>query len=214
MGFFKRTTDRADRVSGESTTRHSRGWSEMNKFLHSRDGLRVLDFGTTTPANINYLTELGHSVYMANPVSDAAAPEWRRPAGDDTKDGEEPEFDVDRFCAASLGFSGRVFDVILLWDTANYLPVSLVSPFFQRMGEVLQPGGRLLAFFQAKKTGPETVFSRYQLTATDDLLVLRSGAFPVEALYQTRQVDNFFQGFGDVRFFLGKDNIREVYATR
>ena len=104
--------------------------------------------------------------------------------------------------------------MILLWDTANYLPAELVIPFFRRMRDVLQPGGKLLAFFHAKKTGPETVFSRYQLTPADELTLLRVGPFLVEELYQTRQIDQFFDGFHDVRFFLGKDNIREAYATR
>ena len=210
LGFFKRTSSNPERSAVEGVSRHSRGWGEMNKFLHSREGLRVLDFGATSPANINYLTQLGHSVYMANPVSDAAAPEWRQPA----EQGGQPEFDAQRFSASALTFSGRVFDVVLLWDTANYLPGALIEPFFQRMQEVLQPGGRLLALFHSKNTGPETIFSRYQLTETDDLLMLRTGPFPVTGLYQTRQIERFLRGFDDIRLFLGKDNIREVYATR
>jgi SAM-dependent methyltransferase len=210
LGVFKRGGGDSDRSAADRTTRHSRGWGELSKFLASREGLRVLDFGPTLPANINYLTELGHSVYMANVVSDAAAPEWRK-TGEAEGAGE---FDVERFCAASLRFSERVFDVILLWDTANFLPPEVVTPFFQRMHDVLQPGGRLLAFFHPKKEGPDTVFSRYQLTPTDDLIVLRSGKFPILTTYQTRQVEQFFQGFEDVRFFLGKDNMREAYATR
>ncbi len=210
MGFFKRSSGNPERSSVEGVTRHSRGWAEMNKFLHSREGLRVLDFGATSPANINYLTDLGHSVYMAHPVSDAAAPEWRPRA----EPGEETVFDAERFAASALTFSGRVFDVVLLWDTANYLPAPLVEPFFRRMQEVLQTGGKLLAFSHAKISGPDTVFSRYQLTGTDDLLLLRTGPFPVTGLYQTRQIEQFLKGFQDIRLFLGKDNIREVYATR
>ena len=218
MSFFKRTGAHSEGKSPEGVTRYSRGWGELNKFLHEREGLRVLDFGTTSSANINYLTQLGHSVYMANAVSDAAAAEWRRPTaatgpGTD-KDAETASFDVERFCSSNLSFSGRVFDVILLWDTASYLPPELVAPFFRRLREVLQPGGRLLAFFHAKTTGPETTFSRYQLSATDDLMVLRSGPYPVLGLYHTRQIEKYFAGFADTRFFLGKDNIREVYAVR
>ena len=201
---FKRAGGDPDSGPAERAMRHSRGWGELNKVLHQKEGLRVLDFGPTSPANINYLTALGHSVYMANVVSDAAA------AGRNA----EGEFDVERFRATSLAFSDRVFDVVLLWDTANYLPAELIAPFFQRMHEVLQPGGHLLAFFHAKNVGPETVFSRYQLTDTDELIVLRTGPFPIVGLYQTRQVENFLSGFEDVRFFLGKDNIRELYATR
>jgi hypothetical protein len=79
---------------------------------------------------------------------------------------------------------------------------------------VLRPGGKLLAFFHSRMTGPETVFARYQLVDGDDLLVLESGGFPVRKVYQTRQVENLLEGFSAMRFFVGKDNVREVIASR
>jgi SAM-dependent methyltransferase len=197
--------------SSERSARHSRGWNDVRTHLQKTDSLRVLDFGLTSPSNINYLTSLGHSVYMANIVQDATRPEWLKPS---TVEGEEPQFDVDRFIAANLDFSGRDFDVILLWDTANYLPSEMVPALFNRLREVLRPEGRLLAFFHGKLTGPETAFSRYQLSDSDDLLVMDGGNFPVRQIYQTRQVEKFLEGFSNVRFFLGKDNVREVIAVR
>jgi SAM-dependent methyltransferase len=205
-------------LSSERPARHSRGWGDVRSHLQETSALRVLDFGLTSPANINYLTSLGHSVYMANIVQDATRPEWLKPVEEGA---EEPaskdldaNFDVDRFIASNLDFSGRDFDVILLWDTANYLPSAMVPALFARLRDVLRPEGRLLAFFHGKLTGPETAFSRYQLTDSDDLLVLDGGNFPVKQVYQTRQVERFLEGFSNVRFFLGKDNVREVIAVR
>jgi len=197
---------------GGSYSRHSRGWTDLLQHLKSCDNLRVLDFGATSPSNINYLTSLGHSVYMAHIVQDASRPEWLRPV-----EGGPPgatEFDVDRFEAANLDFSGREFNVVLLWDTANYLPPVMVPVLFKRMREVLQPDGRLLAFFHGRKDGPETTFSRFQLTDSDSLTVLKSGEFPIQEIYQTRQVEKFLDGYSSVRFFLGRDNMREAIATR
>jgi hypothetical protein len=121
---------------------------------------------------------------------------------------------VDRFEAANLDFSGREFDVVLLWDTANYLPPGMVPVLFKRMREVLQPDGRLLAFFHGKNEGPETSFSRFQLTDSDSLMVQKSGEFPIQEVYQTRQIEKFLDGYSSVRFFLGRDNMREVIAVR
>jgi SAM-dependent methyltransferase len=174
----------------------------------------VLDFGATSPSNINYLTSLGHSVYMANIVQDASRPEWLKPVAPEAAPEVTGDFDVERFIAANLDFSGRDFDVILLWDTANYLPPQMVPALFERLRDVLRPEGRLLAFFHGRLEGPETAFSRYQLSDSDDLLVLDSGALPVRAVYQTRQVERFLEGFSNIRFFLGKDNVREVIAVR
>jgi len=197
---------------GGSYSRHSRGWADLLEHLKSSENLRVLDFGATSPANINYLTSLGHSVYMAHIVQDAAKPEWLRPVEGGTPGATE--FDVDRFEAANLDFSGRDFNVVLLWDTANYLPPGMVPVLFKRMREVLQPDGRLLAFFHGRKEGPETTFSRFQLTDSNNLLVQKSGEFPIQEVYQTRQVERFLDGYSSVRFFLGRDNVREVIAVR
>ncbi len=80
MKLFKRS-GAAGEGNVPERTRHSRGWAEVLKFLSAEPSrsLRVLDFGTTSPANINLLTSLGHSVYMANVVGEAAKPEWLLP---------------------------------------------------------------------------------------------------------------------------------------
>jgi len=214
LGIFKK--ERQTGVAGpiERSVRPSRGWADVLAHMKEHEGLRVLDFGATSPANINYLTALGHSVYMANIVQDAARPEWLKPPDPDAPVGAKPEFDTERFATSNLEFSQRDFDVILLWDTANYLPPELVPALFSRLRQVLRREGRLLAFFHGRPDGPGTAFSRYQLTNGNDLVVLSSGNYPVQAIYQTRQIEKFLEGYNSFRFFLGKDNVREVTAIR
>jgi len=76
-------------------SRHSRGWVEVRNYLDKTSSLRVLDFGTTSPSNINYLTSRGHSVYMANIVQDATRPEWIKPPADSPD--ADPVFDTEGF---------------------------------------------------------------------------------------------------------------------
>ena len=213
FGLFKKEHGSTANSAGR-LPRHSRGWIEVRTYLQKSDSLRVLDFGSTSSANINYLTTLGHSVYMANVVQDTTRPEWLKPAKAFDSNGADQEFDVDGFIAANLDFSGRDFDVILLWDTANFLPPEMVPALFARLRKVLRTDGKLLAFFHGRLTGPETAFSRFQLGDSDDLLALDSGNFPVRQVYQNRQVEKFLEGYSSVRFFLGKDNVREVIAVR
>ncbi len=213
MGIFKKES-RSNAGAAKRSVRHSRGWGEVRSDLQTLEGLRVLDFGATSPANINFLTTLGHSVYMANVVQESTRPEWLLPVPADAAKGAQAGFDVERFLAANLDFSGRDFDVVLLWDTANYLPPEVVPAMFERLRAVLRPGGKLLAFFQSRTEGPETALSRYQLSNDDDLVLLESGAFPVRQVYQTRQVERFLEGYSSFRFFVGKDNVREVIAVR
>src|SRR5580693_10361690 len=123
--------------------RHSSGWKELMKHLQTQESLRILDIGPTSSTNINYITGLGHSVYMANLVEEAARPEWMK----SPQPGEPPVFDVEGFLATNLSFDGRIFDVVIFWDTADYLPEALLPSIFERIQKVLQPGGRMLAFF-------------------------------------------------------------------
>ncbi len=178
--------------------------------------LRVLDFGTTAPSNINLLTSLGHSVYMANIVGEAQKPEWVKPSSDGASGpkAKAPEYDAEKFKAANLDFSGRDFDVVLLWDTADYLPVPLVPVLFERLREVTRPDGRLLGFFHGKADGPNVGYARYQLTEGPDLRIIGNEALPVRQTLQNRQIEKYLEGFGTIRFFQGTDNVREVLAIR
>jgi len=189
--------------------RHSSGWKELLKHLSTQESLRVLDIGPTSSTNINYITSLGHSIYMANLVEEAAKPEWVIPA-----EGDKPAgFNVEGFLKSNLNFSGRMFDVVILWDTADYLPEPLLAPVFERIHEVLQPGGLMLAFFHATADG-ESSFNRYHLTETDVIEMQRAGNYPLLNVYSNRKIENMLSGFSNFRFFLAKDSLREVIITR
>jgi hypothetical protein len=189
--------------------RHSSGWKELLKHLKAQESLRVLDIGPTSSTNINYITSLGHSIYMANLVEEALKPEWIVPATDE----DGPGFDVDRFLEANLNFSGRKFDVVILWDTADFLPEALVEPIFARLHEVMEPGGLMLAFFHATAE-PGTPFCRYHLTDTEVVDIQKAGTYPVLQIYSNRKVENLLREYSSYRFFLAKDSLREVIVTR
>src|ERR1700676_4698426 len=77
--------------------RHSSGWKEMLKHLRERESLRILDIGPTSSTNINFITTLGHSIYMANLVEEATKPDWLVPG----EPGEPARFDVEAFLATN-----------------------------------------------------------------------------------------------------------------
>ena len=202
------------REGGDRISRHSSGWKELLKHLQTNESLRVLDIGPTSSTNINFVTGLGHSIYMANLVEDAAKPEWMTVG----EAGEPATFDVGRFLSANLNFSGRTFDVVILWDTLDYLPDSLVVPLMQRLQGAMQAGGLLLAFFHSKNNSSvgamETAFHRYHLTSNDTVDMKTAGSYPLRNIYSNRQIETLLRAFGTFRFFLAKDNLREVIAVR
>jgi hypothetical protein len=189
--------------------RHSSGWKELMKHLQTQDSLRILDIGPTSSTNINYITSLGHSIYMASVVDEASKPEWLTPG----EAGGEPTFNVDRFLESNLNFSGRMFDVVIFWDTADYLPEPLIAPVLSRIHKVLQPGGLMLAFFH-QTTSPDTFFCRYHLTDTDVVEMQRAGNYPLVNVFNNRKIENMLSEFSNYRFFLAKDSLREVIITR
>src|SRR6266702_2012476 len=73
--------------------RHSSGWNELMKYLRTQESLRILAIGPTSSTNINYITSLGHSIYMANVVEEASKPEWLIPG----VAGQPPGLDAVRF---------------------------------------------------------------------------------------------------------------------
>jgi hypothetical protein len=131
---------------------------------------------------------------------------------------------VEKFLAAHLNFSGRGFDVVLFWDTADYLPEELLKPVLERIHEVMAPGGQILGLFHSATSGsgvggvgwasakPE--FSRYHLTDRTEVDVQRAGDYPLVRSYTNREIERLFGSFQSFHFFLGKDNMREVLVTR
>jgi len=124
-------------VTGPRVPRHSGGWGVLRKRLEGESGLRVIDTGYTSPANINYLTGLGHSVFLADLVHDACSGNWQSGTDEEGK----PIWNVEGFLEQALNFAGRTFDVVLLWTALDYLPEPLVAPVVGHLHAAMNPGG-------------------------------------------------------------------------
>lgn len=203
-------------ATSERVPRYSSGWGQLLERMRSEESLRVLDIGPTSSTNINFITALGHSIYLANLVEDAAKPEWMIPE----PDGGPVRFNMEGFLDTHLDFSGRGgFDIVLFWDTADYLPPDLLGPVLERLHAVMAPGGQLLAMFHSSPGPgsqglPKADFCRYHLTDASKVDVQRAGDYPLLSTYTNRQIESMLGSFKGFHFFLGKDNVREVIVTR
>lgn len=205
------TKERATVLTGPRIPRNSSSWQELQKFLRHEQGMRVLDIGPTSSLNINFLTNLGHSVYMADLVHEAIKGGWELPA---KEPGELPSFNVNGFFEHNLSFQAREFDVVLLWATLDYLPDALTQALVERLKDSTRPGGKVLAFFHSKTEGPWTAYCRYHLTEGPQLEMQESEHFPIRRVYPNRKIEQLFKGFANHRFFLAKENLYEVLLTR
>jgi hypothetical protein len=197
-------------LSGPRVPRHSGAWAVLRKRLQAEPGLRVIDTGYTSPANINFLTGLGHSVFQADLVSDAWTGNWQRASGEDG----EAAWDVEGFLAQAFNISGRMYDVALLWTALDYLPEPLVAPVVAQLYASMNPGGQVLALFHTRTQGEEAVCCRFHVTALDDVEVQLTQQFPIQRAFTNRSIERLFAGWSGHRQFLAKDSVSEVIMTR
>ena len=190
--------------------RHSGGWAALRKRLEAEPGLRVIDTGFTSPANINYLTGLGHSVFLADLVQDACSGSWQ--TGSDEEG--NPVWNIEGFLEQSLKFSGRTFDVVLLWTALDYLPEPLVAPVVAHLFSAMNHGGQVLAFFHTRTQGEETVHCRFHLTPGDNVEMQLAPPFPIQRAFTNRSIERLFAGWSGHTQFLAKDSVSEVIMTR
>ena len=196
--------------SGPRIPRHSGGWSALRKRLKNEPGLRVLDIGSTSPTNINFLTNLGHSVYMADIVEDAFSGEWLTGLDEDGKQ----VWNADGFTNQNLQFSGKTFDIVLLWTVLDYLPEGLVAPVVDALYKAMDPGGQLLAFFHTKLLPDQYPFHRFHLTETDDVDLQLAQRAEQQRAFTNRNIERLFAHWSGLKQFLAKDGVSESIIVR
>jgi hypothetical protein len=197
-------------LSGPRVPRHSGGWSAIRRRLEAEPGLRIIDTGYTSPSNINYLTSLGHSVFLADLDTDAWNGDWQTGKDEDGK----TIWNVEGYLEQALKFSGRTFDVVLLWTALDYLPESLVAPVVAHLHSAMNPAGQVLALFHTRTQGEETMRFRFHLTSRDDIEMQLAQQFPIQRAFTNRSIERTFAGWSGHRQFLAKDSLSEVIMTR
>ncbi len=197
-------------LTGPRIPRHSGAWSLLRKRLQAEPGLRVIDTGYTSPSNINFLTNLGQSVFLADLEVEAYGENWITGTDEDDK----PIWNAQGYLEHTLNFSGRTFDMVLLWTALDYLPEQLVAPIVGHLSDAMNPGGQVLAFFHTKTRDEEAVRCRFHLTEGDDVEMQLAQQFPIQRCFTNRSIERLFAGWSGHRQFLAKDSVSEVIMTR
>lgn len=204
------SSPQAEGLMGPCFPRHSGAWAVLRKRLQAEPGLRIIDIGYTSPVNINYLTSLGHSVFLADLVCEAWTGDWQAGADEEGK----PIWNVEGYLNQVLNFAGRTFDVVLLWTALDYLPEPLLAPLVARLQEAMNPGGQVMAFFHTRTQGEETERFRYHVTSGDDVEMQMTQQFPIQRAFTNRSIERLFTGWSGHRQFLARDSVSEVIITR
>ena len=171
----------------------------------------MLDLGPTSPANLHFITGLGHRAYNEDLLLAASDPGLLVPvAGEDDK----RVVNAARFLTENLDYEPETFDAVLLWDLADYLPEALVKSVIDRLHHVMKPKSILFGFFHTKDAGPEAPYYRFNIAAADTIEMRQGPHFQLQRVFNNRHVENLFHDYSSVKFFLGRDNMREVLVIR
>ncbi len=209
--------------ASQKMSRRSSGLGELSRNWESAENLCVLDLGSTSPTNIRLFTGRGHRIYSEDLLTASTDPELR------VKDEQGAEvLDSCKFLAENLVYPAAHFDSILCWNLPDYLDESLVKPVVGRLWSVLKPGGMLLAFFHTRDAGPDSPCHRFHIVGPDTLDMTRVTLRPdaekakgkggegvqLQRVFNNRHIETLFRDFASIKFFLARDNIREVLVVR
>jgi SAM-dependent methyltransferase len=196
--------------------------AELARVFKSEDPLCVLDIGATSASNIRFFTERGHRIYSQDLLEASTDPDLAI-----HDDQGRTVLDGKKFLEENLSYPNAQFDLVFCWNLADYMDESLVKPVVARLWSVMKPGAMLLAFFHTREAGPDAPYYRYHITGGDILEMHALNAkgahhkqgkaptvFTLQRVFNNRHIANLFRDFASIKFFLSRDNIREVLVVR
>lgn len=198
----------ARQSEGPPLLRRSSGLREFWKGIQGEPGLRILDLGAASQANISFITELGYKIYTADLLQSILL---LTPKGKPEKDSPPQEED---FFRENLNYSEAQFDGILCWDLFDFVADPLIKPLIARLHRSLKPGGAVLSFFHTGAAGQQVPLYQYRIRAEDTLQMSGRGVGQLQRHFNNRTIENLFRNFASLKFYLSRDNLREVISVR
>jgi hypothetical protein len=191
-----------------TTTRQSRGLEQFFFNLHGQVGLSILDLAGASQQNIDFLTSLGHKIYSANVIHSMEECFGADPAGQ-TNPGR-----IEYFLRSNFDYPPQTFDGVLMWDSMQFMSQALLTATVDRLEHIMRPQAYLLAFFTVNDKVQEVASYSFRILDSKNLLVTDRGMRPTGHVFNNRSLEKLFGRFESVKFFLTRENLREVIVRR
>ena len=190
-------------------TRHSRGLEQFFAYIRDQSGLKILDLAGATQENLSFLTSLGHRVSTQDFVR----------SFDETFGTEETQDQgsvnlIQYFLAQNLDFPEDSFDGVLLWDVLQYLPPAVLTAAVDRLAKIVRPRSYMLAFFNSDDKSTTVPATTFRIQDSKNLMLSQRGTRKQAQLFNNRSLEKLFSQFDSVKFFLTRENLREVIIKR
>jgi len=191
------------------TTRHSRGLEQFFAYIRDQSGLKILDLAGASQENLSFLTSLGHRV---------STQDFLR-SFDETFGTEETQDQgsvnlIQYFLTQNLDFPEDSFDGVLLWDVLQYLPPAVLTAAVDRLARIVRPRSYMLAFFNSDDKMTTVPATTFRIQDSKNLILSQRGTRKQAQLFNNRSLEKLFSQFDSVKFFLTRENLREVIVKR
>jgi hypothetical protein len=191
------------------TSRQSRGLEQFFSYVRGQVGLSILDFAGASQENINFITNLGHRLYSEDFVRSL----------DDVFGDEDPNDQanqglIDQFLRQMLNFEKDQFDGVLVWDVLQYLTPALLTATLEKLCTIVRPQGYLLAYFHSDEKARQVPFYSFRIKDQQNLALTQRGTRTPAQIFNNRSLEKLFQKFDSVKFFLTREQLREVIVRR
>jgi len=160
--------------------------------LQSRRGCRILDLGAPNEANITFYSQFARKFHFED--LSAALSEETRPS-----------------CESLLSSlrDTQPFDLILCWDTLNYLSRPELQALACGLAERIHPGTHLHAFLAAQSSIPR-VPGHYRILTSEKLRYEPcSSSMQVNPHHSKADLERYFQPFVRSRSYLLRHGVEE-----
>ena len=185
--------------------RQSRGLREFFDYIRDQSGLTILDLGGATQQNVSFITNLGHRLYSEDFLQilhDTFGTE-------DTVDQSNPGR-IEYFLRQALDYPDAHFDGVLIWDVLEYLAPALLTAVVERLVKIVRPNSYMLAFFHSDDKLQAVPYYTFRIQEVNTLHVAQRGARRPAQLFNNRSLEKLFGKFDSVKFFLTREQLREV----
>jgi hypothetical protein len=188
------------------STRPSRGLEQFFTYLRGQAGLSILDLAGASQENINFITNLGHKLYSEDFVRSL----------DDIFGGEDQSnaSRIDQFLRHTLNFENERFDGVLVWDVLQYMTPTLLTATLERLRTIVRPQSYLLTYFHSDEKAQQVPFYSFRIKDQQHLLLAQRGMRKPAQIFNNRSLEKLFQHFESVKFFLTREQLREVIVRR
>jgi len=191
-------------------TRTSPALQQFVRSLDTNRDLRLLDLGGANAANIQFMTQLGTRLY----TEDFFATLEDCFGDGDYYENQRDQPRVDSFLIQTFSEQRGPFDGALVWDCLQFLRPSLLEKTIDHLHRILEPGAHLLAYFYADDRSALIPQYHYKINDENSLVMQQKAEMPPGQAFSNRNIERLFEDFSSTKFFLSRDNIREVLVRR